>query len=95
MLFRSVAPHQPRLDWQLWFAAMERYQENPWFIVMMKRLLEGDGAVLRLFARNPFAKAPPKYIRARLYLYHFTRFGAKDWWTREERGLYFPAVSLK
>ena len=44
---------------------------------------------------NPFPKAPPKYIRARLCLYHFTHWGEKDWWTREERGLYFPAVSLK
>ena len=90
-----VAPHQPRLDWQLWFAAMERYQENPWFIRMMRGLLQGDSTVLRLFARNPFPKAPPRFIRARLYLYHFTHWGEKDWWTREERGLYFPAVSLK
>ena len=24
-----VAPYQPRLDWQMWFAALGRYQENP------------------------------------------------------------------
>ena len=90
-----VAPHQPRLDWQLWFAAMEHYQENPWFILMMKRLLEGDATLLRLFETNPFPKSPPKFIRARLFVYHFTHWGSKDWWTREEKGLYFPAVSLK
>ena len=44
---------------------------------------------------NPFPNAPPKYIRARVYLYHFTHWGSRDWWTREERGTYFPAVSLK
>ncbi len=90
-----VAPHQPRLDWQMWFAALETYQENRWFISLMAKLLHGEPSVLRLLSYNPFPNAPPKYIRARLYLYHFTHFGQKEWWTREERGLYFPAVSLK
>ena len=27
-----VAPHQPRLDWQMWFAALGTYHQNPWFI---------------------------------------------------------------
>jgi hypothetical protein len=90
-----VAPHQPRLDWQMWFAALSNYQQNPWFVNLMVRLLEGQPVVLRLLASNPFPQAPPKYIRARLYLYHFTHFGDRGWWTREERGMYFPAVSLK
>jgi Lipase maturation factor len=90
-----VAPHQPRLDWQMWFAALGTYQENRWFVNFMLRVLQGEPAVLRLLRYNPFPNAPPKYVRARLYLYHFTRWGEKAWWTREERGLYFPAVSLK
>ncbi len=90
-----VAPHQPRLDWQMWFAALGTYQQNRWFIGFMLRLLQGEPSVLHLLRYNPFAESPPKYIRARLYLYHFTHFGQTGWWTREDRGIYFPPVSLK
>jgi hypothetical protein len=90
-----VEPGQPRLDWQMWFAALGNYQENRWFPSFMLRLLQGEPSVLGLLAYNPFPNAPPKYVRARLYLYHFTHFGSPGWWTREERGLYFPPVSLK
>jgi hypothetical protein len=90
-----VAPHQPRLDWQMWFAALGSYQQNRWFESFMARLLQGEPAVLRLLRYNPFPNAPPKYVRARLYLYHFTHFGERGWWTREEQGLYFPVASLK
>ena len=90
-----VAPHQPRLDWQMWFAALGSYQQNRWFENFMVRLLQGEPAVLRLLRYNPFPNAPPKYVRARLYLYHFTHFGQRGWWTREYQGLYFPAASLR
>jgi hypothetical protein len=90
-----VAPYQPRLDWQMWFAALGTYQENRWFSNFMIRLLEGEPAVLRLMRYNPFPNAPPKYIRARIFLYHFTNFGERPWWRREAEGLYFPAVSLR
>jgi hypothetical protein len=90
-----VAPYQPRLDWQMWFAALGTYQENRWFSNFMLRLLQGEPSVLRLLQNNPFPKAPPKFIRARVFLYHFTHFGDRPWWRREEEGLYFPAVSLK
>jgi hypothetical protein len=90
-----VEPHQPRLDWQMWFAALGTYEQNPWFTSLMVRLLQGEPAVLRLFRYNPFPGSPPKYIRAKVYLYRFTNFGERDWWVREERGTYFPPVSLK
>jgi len=90
-----VAPYQPRLDWQMWFAALGSYQENRWFVNLMLRLLQGEPRVLRLLAYNPFPKVPPKYVRARVYQYHFTHWGERAWWTREESGMYFPAVSLK
>ncbi len=90
-----VEPHQPRLDWQMWFAALGTYQQNRWFSNFVLRLLQGEPSVLRLMRYNPFPNGPPKYIRARLYLYHFTRWGMPGWWSREERGLYFPAVSLR
>ena len=90
-----IAPRQPRLDWQMWFAALGTYQENRWFSNFMLRLLQGEPRVLGLLQRNPFPAAPPKYIRARVFLYHFTHFGEHAWWRREEEGVYFPAVSLK
>jgi len=90
-----VAPHQPRLDWQMWFAALGNYQQNRWFVNFVIRLLQGESTVTRLLAYNPFPNGPPKYVRARVYLYHFTTWGSRDWWSREERGMYLPAVSLK
>jgi len=93
-----VAPHQPRLDWQMWFAALGTYRENRWFANLLVRLLEGTPEVTALLARNPFPSAPPRYIRASAYEYHFTNFAGRrstgDWWRRELRGTYFPVASL-
>jgi predicted DCC family thiol-disulfide oxidoreductase YuxK len=93
------APHQPRLDWQMWFAALGSARQNQWFVRLVFCLLENKPDVTRLLATNPFPTDPPIYIRARFYRYRFTsrdehrRTGA--WWTREELGEYFPTVSLK
>jgi predicted DCC family thiol-disulfide oxidoreductase YuxK len=90
-----VAPYQPRLDWQMWFAALGSYQENPWFQALMIRLLEGSPDVLGLFRTNPFPDKPPRFVRALVYDYHFSSPGSNEWWTRTLIGTYFPAVSLK
>lgn len=94
-----VAPHQPRLDWQMWFAALGTFRRNPWFGVLLVRLLEGSPAVLDLLEKNPFPKGPPKYVRARLYRYRFTSFEERKktgrWWKRERTGEYMPAFSLE
>jgi hypothetical protein len=93
-----VAPYQPRLDWQMWFAALGNYQESPWMQSLMYRLLRGDASVLALLDPPPFPK-PPRYIRALLYMYDFTtpeergRSGAV--WRRELLGNWFGPVSLK
>jgi lipase maturation factor 1 len=94
-----VAPHQPRLDWQMWFAALGTPQQNPWFIRLAICLLEGKPDVTRLFAHDPFPKQPPRYIRAILYRYRFTTANehrqSGAWWKRQELGEYLPAVSLE
>lgn len=94
-----VEPHQPRLDWQMWFAALGNYQSNPWFVQFCERLLEGSPPVLQLLGKNPFPKAPPKYIRALVYQYHFTDAATKkktgEWWRREFLGSYLPPISLR
>ena len=92
------APHQPRLDWQMWFAALGTPQQNPWFSGLVIRLLQGSGDVSRLLAHNPFPDQPPHYIRAGFYRYRFTtveehrQSGA--WWKRQELGEYLPTISL-
>src|SRR5437867_4331510 len=94
-----VAPHQPRLDWQMWFAALGDYRFNSWFIGFLIRLLQGARPVLALLRHNPFSEAPPAYIRAVLYEYHFTdrrtRGVTGAWWSRERRALYCPVYSLR
>ncbi len=94
-----VAPYQPRLDWQMWFAALGSAEQNPWFPNFLVRLLEGSPPVLRLLASDPFGGKPPKYVRARIGQYHFTSFEQRrktgNWWSEEPRGLYFPAASLR
>jgi hypothetical protein len=95
---RRIAPLQPRLDWQMWFAALGRPQQYPWFSRLLEQVLLGSPPVLELFAGNPFPEKPPKYVRAKFYAYRFTTFAERaatgNWWAREDRGLYFPQVSL-
>ena len=94
-----VAPHQPRIDWQMWFAALGRFQSERWFQNASVRLLQGDPAVLKQLAGDPFGGRPPKYLRSLVYRYRFTDWttGRKNgtWWTREFVGPYAPAISLK
>jgi predicted DCC family thiol-disulfide oxidoreductase YuxK len=100
-LSRSLSwniPHQPRLDWQMWFAALGSMREDPWIVGLMFRLLEPSPSVLALFESNPFEDGPPKYVRARLYDYRFTdrrtHMATGQWWVRRPEGSYFPQVSL-
>lgn len=94
----QIAPYHLRLDWLMWFAALSSYQEHPWFVHLMAKLLEGDRAALALMGANPFPDHPPRYVRALLYEYHFTtpaeRARNSLWWKRELAGTYFPPVSL-
>ncbi len=92
-----VQPHQPRLDWQMWFAALGSYRTTPWFQRLQARLLEGSEPVMALFERAPFtAEEPPRYLRARLFRYRFTsreeRRRTGRWWKRREIGRYGPTV---
>ncbi|HPA17280.1 MAG TPA: lipase maturation factor family protein [Verrucomicrobiae bacterium] len=96
---RFVAPHQPRLDWQMWFAALDDVRHSPWFFRLLGRLIEGSPPVLALLERNPFPEGPPKYIRAELYRYRFTtaaeRRNSDEWWHRERLGPYCPVIQLR
>jgi hypothetical protein len=99
---RFVAPHQPRLAWQFWFAALEgrfdyRSSNAGWFESLVLRLLEGDRGVKRFLKYDPFPDSPPRLVRARLMRYEFTtpdeRRATGDWWKRVVIGEYLPEVS--
>jgi lipase maturation factor 1 len=95
---RFATPHLPRLDWQMWFAALGPVDRSPWFRAFARRLLEGSPVVLGLLAENPFPDAPPRFVRATIRRQRFTtldegrRSGA--WWRPGEPRPYLAPVSL-
>ncbi|HLB57337.1 MAG TPA: lipase maturation factor family protein, partial [Gammaproteobacteria bacterium] len=96
---RWIVPHDPRLDWQMWFAALNTPDQSPWFSRLLQRLLENSPDVVGLLDYNPFPFKPPLYIRAQFYRYQFTdreeRKKTGAWWKRELLGEYYPAVYLR
>jgi hypothetical protein len=94
-----ITPYHYRLDWQMWFAAMSRIEDEPWLVHLIYKLLRADPGVRGLLARDPFGSDPPKYVRAELYKYAFTKPGEagadpRAWWTRTRVGTYMRPVSL-
>jgi hypothetical protein len=91
-------PHQPRLDWQMWFAALNPGPQT-WFMNCCIRILQGEPEVLALLKYNPFPDAPPRFLRSLLYEYHFTDFKTRRetgrWWKRELVGDYGPVLSAE
>jgi hypothetical protein len=95
---RFTTPHMPRLDWQMWFAALGTCEHETWLHAFLFRLLQGDPIVTELLATNPFPEAPPRYLRSTLWQYHFSPPADRHrgvWWTREKVGLYCPTLSLE
>lgn len=92
-----ATPHQPRLDWQLWFAALQSPAQNRWIARVIEGLLRDSPPVLALFSHNPFPDQPPRYVRASLYRYHFTtaeeRADTGNWWRREYLEEYWPVTA--
>jgi hypothetical protein len=93
------APYQPRFDWNLWFASLGDWRQNSIVPLTEEHLLTASPDVLALFAGNPFAQSPPKYVRAVLWQYWFTSMAEKRatglWWRRQLLGLYAPVLTLK
>ena len=92
-----VQPHMPRLDWQMWFAALRPHRADSWFSAFLAALLRGQEEVLNLLGESPF-EATPKYVRARLYRYEFSNSeelsSTGDWWRRTFVGEYTQTYSL-
>jgi hypothetical protein len=90
-----IAPFQPRLDWQIWFAAMSRPERYPWTLHLVAKLLRNDPGALSLLSNNPFPDRPPRFIRAAYYRYQFAPPGEPDgaWWRRSYLGEWLPPLS--
>ena len=92
---RFIVPHQPRLDWMVWFVPTQQLPQMVWFGEFLTRLHEGSPSVTGLMGYNPFPESPPKYLRVLAYRYHFTtlqeREATGNWWRRELLGQ-FPQV---
>jgi hypothetical protein len=90
------APYQPRFDWNLWFASLSSWRQEPIVVRTEQSLLRGDSDVLLLFAGNPSPHAPPRQIRAVIWQYWFTTLAEKRaqgiWWRRQQLGLYAPTL---
>ena len=87
-----VSPLQPRLDWQLWFAAMASAEDEPWLLHLVWQLLHAEPSVRRLFAHDPFGDKPPRYVRIMRYRYRFAPRTTDAVWTRELEGYWLPPL---
>jgi len=91
-----IIPHQPRLDWMIWFVPTQHQNSAYWFDRFMQQLSRGSQQVTELLESNPFADRPPLFLRVNAYRYHFTnreeRTQSGNWWKREYIGQ-FPQVA--
>jgi lipase maturation factor 1 len=96
---RFVAPHQPRLDWQMWFASLSNCANNPWLLRLQEQLLQGAPNARGFFREAPFPEAPPRFVRTRFFDYRFTDLATwrstGAYWTRTELGPYCPPLTLE
>lgn len=94
-----VAPYQPRLDWQMWFAALGNYQRNPWLVRLCEQILKEDPGSLSFFSHNPFPESPPRFVRVVRYRYRFAnpeeRRETGAWWHRDPMDIYLPSMALR
>jgi hypothetical protein len=104
--YKPVAPerrppivmfHMPRLDWQLWFAALQERNPPRWVRNFSQRLFERSPAVLGLLANDPFPDQPPRYLRVMIADYRFTnssmRKNTGQWWLVFNRRFCLPIMS--
>ena len=93
----QIAPYMPRLDWQMWFAALGDCESSPFLSQLGAAILSGDPQVLALLGPNPFPEGPPKAVRFKLYNYRMTdgksRRDTGAYWTREYARDFCPELA--
>jgi lipase maturation factor 1 len=91
----QIAPHMPRVDWQLWFAGLATCQRNAWVEWLMQRVADGSPAMADLFVAGTFDAGFPLQVRALAYRYTFSPPGADTVWDRELLGRYCPDTAVR
>lgn len=85
-----IAPHMPRLDWQMWFAALNPQGNQHWLAALIQRILNGSPTAVGFFRRPEWQSSPPKFVRLAFYEYEFTtaeqRHESGAWWRRRFLG---------
>ena len=103
---RFFPPHMPRLDWQMWFAALRAelvfgnpeatrawlLDEDVWLQRLLVAILQGEPQVLALLEPRPEA-SPPRYVRLVLWQYRFSARG-RHWWQRQLTGVLAGPLAL-
>jgi hypothetical protein len=83
-------PHQPRLDWMMWFVPPKSRENLYWFDRFMHKLRTGSPQVTGLLRYDPFPHHPPQYMRVLVYRYRFTSVTEREitgnWWNAEYLG---------
>ena len=82
-----VAPHQPRVDFLLWFYGLAFERRQPIYVAtLLSRLCEDPDAMTPLF-KSPLPRTPDA-VRIVFWSYRFTSPAEKtasgSWWTRRE-----------
>ena len=94
-----VAPHMPRLDWQMWFAALNPRGNGYWLDALSQRILQGNPMTARLLGHPELARDPPRFVRLSYYEYKFSsaeqRHATGAWWSRSHVGYLTEAQSLR
>ncbi|XP_061764868.1 lipase maturation factor 1 [Nerophis ophidion] len=96
-----ISPYHYRLDWLMWFAAFQTYEQSEWIIHIAGRLLANDSTVLSLLDHNPYKDGRvPRWVRGEHFKYKFSQPGSAraaegKWWLRKRIGAYFPPLDLE
>jgi hypothetical protein len=68
----QIAPLQPRLDWQMWFLALDPSNLSPWFNDFLDKLFKNSEEVISLLGDDyPFKDQPPQFIKVSVHLYRY------------------------
>jgi hypothetical protein len=92
-----VPLHMPRLDWQMWFAALSEGNPPRWIHRFCERLFERSPTVTALLDVDPFETEPPRYVRVLAYDYSFTKSddGPGNWWQAANKRYYLPILEYE
>ncbi|MBT7610930.1 MAG: lipase maturation factor family protein [Bacteriovoracaceae bacterium] len=90
-----MSPYHWKIDWQMWFAAFGDYQQSPWVLNLVAKLLYADPDALSLLASEPFNRKKPKWVKIDYYKYNFQDPGKSGYWKRKYLGEWLPPLNLE